>query len=78
VKKYQPAPEAVTSPRHRFREGGQARFGCLRMPAGERVTARLRSRSSGRASVVEANVITDGVSGLDRSLAGHDTVTETV
>lgn len=46
-------------------------------PAGERVTVRLRSRSSRRASVVEANVTMDGVTVLNQSWAGHDTVTET-
>ena len=51
---------------------------CLRMPAGERVTVRLRSRSSRRASVVEANVSMDGVTVLNQSWAGHDTVTETL
>jgi uncharacterized protein len=56
-----------------------ARIGVgLRMPAGERVTVNLRSRSSRRASVVEANVTMDGVTVLDQSWAGHDTVTETV
>ena len=48
----------------------------LRMPAGERVTVRVRSRSSRRASVVEANVTVDGVAVLDQSWAGHDTITE--
>lgn len=51
---------------------------CLRMPAGERVTVRVRSRSSWRASVVEANVTMDGVTVLNQSWAGHGTVTETV
>jgi hypothetical protein len=51
---------------------------CLRMPAGERVTVRVRSRSSRRASFVEANVTMDGVIVLNQSWAGHDTVTETV
>jgi hypothetical protein len=50
---------------------------CLRMPAGERVTVRVRSRSSRRASVVEANVTMDGVTVLNQSWAGHDTITET-
>jgi len=50
----------------------------LRMPAGEQVTVRVRSRSSRRASVVEANVTMDGVTVLDQSWAGHDTVKETV
>jgi len=51
---------------------------CLRMPAGERVTVRVRSRSSRRTSVVEANVTIDGVTVLNQSWAGHDTVKETV
>jgi putative CocE/NonD family hydrolase len=56
-----------------------ARIGVgLRMPAGERVTVNLRSRSSRRASVVEANVTMDGVTVLNQSWAGHDTITETV
>jgi len=50
---------------------------CLRMPAGERVKVRVRSRSSRRASVVEANVTMDGVTVLDQSWAGHDAITET-
>jgi hypothetical protein len=33
---------------------------CLRMPAGEQVTVRVRSRSCRRASAVEANVTVDG------------------
>ena len=51
---------------------------CLRMPAGERMTVRLRSRSSRRASVVEANVAMDGVTVLNQSWAGHDPVTDTL
>jgi hypothetical protein len=47
------------------------------MPAGERVTVNLRSRSSRRASVVEANVTMDGVTVLDQSWPGHDAITET-
>jgi hypothetical protein len=47
-------------------------------PAGERVTVRLRSRSSRRASVVEANVTMDGVAVLNQTWAGHDTITETL
>ena len=50
---------------------------CLRMPAGERVTVNLLSRSSRRASVVEANVTMDGVAVLNQTWAGHDTITET-
>jgi hypothetical protein len=50
----------------------------LRMPAGERVTVSVRSRSSRRASVVEANVTVDGVTVLDQSWAGHDTITEAI
>jgi uncharacterized protein len=50
----------------------------LRMPAGERVTVNLRSRSSRRTSVVEANVTMDGVTVLNQSWAGHDTITETI
>jgi hypothetical protein len=42
------------------------------------VTVRVRGRSSRRASVVEANVTMDGVTVLNQSWAGHDTVTETV
>jgi hypothetical protein len=51
---------------------------CLRMPAGERVTVNVRSTSSRRASVVEANVAMDGVTVLGQSWTGHDTITETV
>ena len=50
----------------------------LRMPAGERVTVNVRSRSSRRTSVVGANVTMDGVTVLNQSWAGHDTITETV
>jgi uncharacterized protein len=50
----------------------------LRMPAGERVTVRVRSRSSRRASVVQANVTLDGVTVLDQSWAGHDTITDAI
>jgi hypothetical protein len=78
VKKYQPASEAVASPRRRFRGASQARFACLRVPAGERVTVRVRSRSSRQASVVEANVAMDGITVLNQRWAGHDTVTEAV
>jgi hypothetical protein len=81
----------VASPDADFAEPGQAplrRSGsttvraridvCLRMPAGERVTVRLHSRSSRRARVVEANVTMDGVTVLNQSWAGHDTVTDKV
>jgi hypothetical protein len=47
-------------------------------PAGERVTVNLLSRSSRRASVVEANVTMDGVTVLNQTWAGHDTITETL
>jgi hypothetical protein len=86
--KYLPAPEPVQALRGDFagldradRPDGAAVLAridvCLRMPAGERVTVRLRSRSSRRASVVEANVTMDGVAVLNQTWAGHDTITET-
>jgi hypothetical protein len=50
---------------------------CLRMPAGEQVTVSVRSASSRRASVVEANVTMDGATVLGQSWTGHDTITET-
>jgi uncharacterized protein len=50
----------------------------LRMPAGERVTVRVRSRSARRVSVVEASVTLDGVTVLNQTWAGHDTITESV
>jgi uncharacterized protein len=49
----------------------------LRLPAGERVTVTVRSASSRRVSVVEANVTMDGVTVLGQTWAGHDTITET-
>jgi hypothetical protein len=39
---------------------------------------RLRSRSSRRAGVAEANMTMDGVTVLNQSWAGHDTVTEKI
>jgi hypothetical protein len=51
---------------------------CLHMPAGQRVTVGVRSRSSRRASAVEASVTMDGVTVLNESWAGHDMVKETV
>jgi len=48
----------------------------LRMPAGERVTVSVRSTSSRRASVVEANVTMNGVTVFGQSWTGHDTITD--